>query len=133
MQHHSANVIVLILLSFTGCFRAVLVSTTSIEKGNEDDIVVSTKDGRQISFDSREYNLDADENGQRVLRGKGKLFLQGGPQFKSFDGTIPFREIERISRSEKTPMFYVAIVAATLAVGYVLFWSLALNGRGFGG
>ena len=133
MRYQSVIVIAVIFLSLTGCFRAVLVSTTAIEKSNEDDIVVSTKEGRQISFDSRQYNLDTDEHGQRVLRGKGKAFRQGEPQFKLFEGTIPIDDIKSISRPEKTSMFYVTIVAATLAVGYVLFWTLALNGRGFGG
>jgi hypothetical protein len=125
--------IAVIVLGFTGCFRAVLLNSTAIENNNEDDIVVSTKDCRRVSFNSRQYNLDSDENGRPAIRGKGKLYRKSESQFESFEGTIPIDDIERISTSEKTSMFYVTIVAATLAVGYILFWTLALNGRGFGG
>jgi len=122
-----------IALGITGCFRAVILNSTAIENSNEDDIVISTKDGRQVNFDSGQYNVNSDENGRRLVSGRGRVFRQGESQFESFEGSIPIDDIERISTSETITMFYVGIIAAaTLAVGYVLL-VIALNGRGFGG
>ena len=134
MQSHLLILsVVAIVFGVGGCFRAVLRTPTEVGNSNEDDIVISTKDGRQISFESHKYNLISDENGRQVIRGEGKMYRQGESQFESFEGSIPVDEIERISTSEKTTMFYVTIAAAALAVGYVLLWTIALNGRGFGG
>lgn len=128
MQYGSIYVIGLIVLSLTGCFRGVLLDSTAIERSNENDIVVSTKDAHQIKFASYQYNFDSDEKGRRVLRGKGKLYRQGESRFESFEGTILADNIQRISTSEKTSMFYVSIVAAAVGVGYLLF-AFALAGK----
>jgi hypothetical protein len=67
------------------------------------------------------------------LSGSGKIFVKGSSQFSDFNGSIPVDEIESIKTSEKTGMFYISLVAAGLAVGYVDLWLVALNGGGFGG
>lgn len=117
----------------TGCFRAAVLDLAAIEQSNEENIVVSIKDGRQVSFDSHQYSLDVDTNGRQVIRGRGKVYRQGESQFDLFEGGILIEDVEKISTSEKTTMFYVTVAAATLAVGYALIWVIALNGRGFGG
>jgi hypothetical protein len=122
-----------IVFGLSGCFQSVLLNTAAIENNNEDDIVVSAKDGRQISFGSHQYNLTTDQNGQQVVRGKGKVYHQGESQFKMFEGSIPVDNIVRITTSKKTTMFYLTIAAAAAVVGYAIIWAVALNGRGFGG
>ena len=122
-----------IVLGLAGCFRAVNLNSTAIESSNEDDIVVSTKDGRRVRFNSRKYCLDSDENGRQGIRGTGKVFRQGESQFKTFEGIIPIEDMERISTSERTSMFYVSIAATALAIGFALWLKFTLNGRGFGG
>jgi hypothetical protein len=125
--------VITIVFGFSGCFQSVILKTTAIENSNENNIVVSTKDGRQFSFNSDQYSLATDENGQQVIRGNGKVYHQGKSQFKSFEGSIPIDDIDRITTSEKTAMYYVSIATAAAVVGYAIIWAIALNGRGFGG
>ncbi|MBI5471108.1 MAG: hypothetical protein HY961_02050 [Ignavibacteriae bacterium] len=118
---------------FMGCFQSVQLTQAMIENSNEEDIVVSLRDGRKVSFGGQKYNLDVDENGRRVLRGKGKQYHKGESQFTSFDGAIPLESIEKITTSEKTSMFYIVIIGSTVAVGCIVLFLTALDGRGFGG
>lgn len=111
----------LAFLFLPGCFHAVLLQPESLQDNADEDIVVSTKDGRQINFDSHDYNIISDANGNLVLSGKGKVYRKGSSQFAPFDGDIPLNAIERISTSEKTAFFYPTIIALAF-VAWLVFW-----------
>jgi hypothetical protein len=68
-----------------------------------------------------------------VIRGKERIYHEKGPQFETFEGDIPLDNVKKISTYEHTPIFYIAIVTASLAVGVIVFLALAMGGRGFGG
>ena len=118
----------LALVFLPGCFHAVLLQPESLQDNTEEDIVVSTKDGRQISFDSYDYNIISDANGNLVLSGKGKAYRKGSSQFAPFEGDIPLNAIDRISTSEKTALFYPTILALAVAA-WLVFWVAHHLGR----
>ncbi len=94
---------------------------------------MSTIDGLLFAFEGEEYSLVTDDHGERFLRGKGKKYRDGQSEYQAFEGDIPLAQIGSIARSETTPMFYITIGMAALAVAMYLILALSLNGRGFGG
>jgi hypothetical protein len=125
--------LILCTLGVNGCFQSVLLTPSAIESNNEADIVVTTKQGHYINFNGHEYDLTTDEDGRQVVQGKGREYRNGGSQSEVFEGSISVDDIERISTSRKTTMFYVTVGVAAAAIGCFLVLTLALHGRGLGG
>jgi hypothetical protein len=121
------------LLSIVGCFQEVLLNPEGLRDNTEDAIVVSLKDGRRVRFGSDDYSVFTDSSGRDIMKGNGKVYHLQDTQFESFEGDIPLSEIDKVTTSEKTTMFYLIIAATGLTIAYIVAFSLALGGRGFGG
>jgi len=120
------------LLTLSGCIQTVLLKPEELRENSGDDIVVSIRDGRTINFSGEDYTI-AEIDERQVIRGKGRIYREKGPQFETFEGDIPLDNVKKISTYEHTPIFYVAIVTASLAAGFIVFLAVALGGRGSGG
>jgi hypothetical protein len=125
----------LILFSFTGCFRDIILNPESIEKHTDKNIVVTTKEGNKINFKKGEFQIITDTLGNRTLTGKGKIYNTNNSSFiKSFEGSISLNEIKTISTCcETTPWLYAIIGVSSVGIAYLAFVLIALQGRGFGG
>lgn len=134
LAYGSCFLLTLILFSFTGCFRDIILNPESVGKHSNRNIVVTTKEGNKIKFESGEYQIVTDTLGSQILKGKGKTIDEAGLFFKPFEGSLSLSEIETISACcESTPWLYVTIIGVSFTVGYIAVMAILFQGRGFGG
>ena len=112
---------------FPSCFRAVLLDSDTLANYADEDIVVSTKDGLRYRFAGGDYEITVNANGERVIKGEGKVYRGDGPEFDNFSGNVLVSDIERITTSETTPFLYISLALVAL-----LTW-LAISFARFGG
>jgi hypothetical protein len=115
-----------------GCFRAAPIQPDGLEMYSESDISVSTRDGRKYEFSANQHAVISDENGNKAIRGKAKVFAGTGPQFLWFDGDVLFQDILRISTPEKTDFYYVALVTSGVVLVLIVYMATLFRGN-FGG
>jgi hypothetical protein len=135
LAYGSCFLLTLILFSFTGCFRDIILNPESVEKHSNRNIVVTTKEGNKIKFKNGEFQIITDTLGIQTLTGKGKIYNTNNSSFiKSFEGSISLNEIKTISACcDTTPWLYVTIAGLSVAVVSLAYMALQLQGRGFGG
>ena len=100
---------------------------------NQEDIVVSTKDGFQYGFDANQYTTTTDSTGVTVVKGRGKQYRQGQSNFDWFEGSIPINSIERVSSIHNTTFFYVLMITAGVSLGLVLWLAIEFRGHSVAG
>jgi hypothetical protein len=113
--------VVSLFLLLPGCRSTVLLTEEDLQQNPTENIVVSTKDGRRISFAGGEYSLKPDSLGGQAIIGKGRLFYGNNPQFVRFEGTLPVREVENISTSENSALFYILIGTTGIILAIALY------------
>jgi hypothetical protein len=109
------------LFLLPGCSSTVPLTAEDLQQNPTENIVVSTRDGRRISFAGGDYSLKADSLGGQAIIGKGKLFYGNNPQFVRFEGTLPARDIENISTSAKNALFYILIGTTGIILAIALY------------
>ena len=97
-----------------GCYTQALLDVDSMSGTNANDIVVSTHDGRRVSFSCGSYDITMDTTGRKVLEGTGRLQSRLSAQDEPFEGQIPVDRIESIHSPEKSAFYYVSVVAVYL-------------------
>ena len=121
-------------LALAGCYNQVLLSSETVQLDTTKDIVVSTKDGRKISFSGGSYSISPDTMAQMLLEGTGRVLARASTQDEPFSGQVPFREILEIHSSEKSALYYTSIVVGAAATAYCIYLMIVLgSGRGLGG
>ena len=110
------------------CYNQVLLNADSIAHNNASDIVVSTKDGRRVSFSTGSYTVTTDTAGQKVLKGIGRVQPRVSAQDEPFAGEIPIDEIDTVYSSEKSAIFYVSIVTGVAATALVVVLVITFRG-----
>ena len=91
-----------------------MLDPETLSKSGNQDIVVTARDSLRYSFDGCNYVVTTDSGGLRYLAGSAKRYHFSSSQFASFHGMISFKDIERITTSERTPVFYAVVVSASL-------------------
>ena len=108
-------------LAASGCFREVLLETSSLSKLGTEDIIVTMKDGGRYVFDGGSYTVTADSAGEKILNGVGKRYLRNESQYSSFDGRVRMTDVDRISTTENSPYFYGFLVGAAASIGFMIW------------
>jgi hypothetical protein len=125
--------ILVLAMSFIGCFREVLHDPSSLKKSAEENIVVLTKDSSRYYFEGGSYSISPDTNGVQTVSGYAKKYHRKESRFTRFEGSIPLGDIEKISSDEKTPFFYISLGVVTIAIGLTIWVSIAFSHIGTGG
>ena len=129
IRHHLRCRLTLLMgLAFTGCFREVVRDPHAADQSNDDAIVVTTKDGFRYFFGGGDYVARVDSAGVEVLRGKGKRYRANSSEYVRFEGNIPFALIEKMTESETTPFLYLSIITLGAAIGFAVWWTIAVRG-----
>ena len=107
-----------------GCYTQVLIDQDSIATTNSNDIIVSVKDGRIVSFSSGSYTMATDTAG---LQGSGRVQPRLSAQDEPFAGQIPLDDIDSIHSSEKATFYYLSVVAGVAATSFVIVVLITLG------
>ncbi|MBI4546610.1 MAG: hypothetical protein HY707_01415 [Ignavibacteriae bacterium] len=111
-------------ITSTGCTHTQTFNPEHLYHDSNKTIIVHLKDARKIQFNRGDYQII--QLGTGIVKGRGKfLSNESGSERKSFEGTIEFDEIERITVTEITPLGQVvglvAIGVGTLILLVILF------------
>lgn len=120
--------VVVLAVIVGGCYNQVLLNTDSIGDATTGDIVVSTRDGRKVSFSSGSYSIVTDTTGRKVVKGTGRMQPRLSAPDEPFVGQIPIDEVESIHCLEKSTLFYFSVVAGVAATAVVIILVIALSG-----
>ncbi len=113
-----------------GCYNQILVPNDSLIKNNDQDIVVTTFDGKRVSFSDGDYIVTCDSLGQQVLNGEGRVRIHLWTEEEPFQGRIPVDEIDTVHVCEKSFLYYASAVGIITVAAYYLFLAIAFSGGG---
>ncbi len=111
-----------ILFLVPGCIITRDLTLEALEQKSEQDIIVTTADGREITFEASEFIIVLIDS-QYAVRGTGSQRMKANePESVSFKGDIPFSSIELVQTREKTAFYYTGpfLVAVVVAIYFIL-------------
>ena len=121
-------------VALAGCYNQVLLHPETVELDTTKDVVISTNDGRRISFSGGSYSVSSDTLGRMLVVGTGRVLARASTQDEPFSGQVPSQEIFEIHSSEKSALYYTSIALGAAATAYCIYLMIVLgSGRGLGG
>ena len=118
--------LLVVMMLISGCTSTKQISSIELSADNKQSIAVSMNDGRLIRFRVGDYSVNIDSE---TLQGKGKIILdRNSGRFEEFEGTIRLEEIQKITTTETTTIFYIAFGGTVLLVAYILIMSGLASG-----
>jgi hypothetical protein len=110
-----------------GCTHTNTYQPEHLYNERDKDILVYANDGRIILFKSGDYKTGGDA--MPAISGKGKLVInKEKEEYKDFEGTVGFSEIQNITTTETTTVGRIAVVGwITLGTVLLLFIAFPLH------
>ena len=126
-------VLLLLILSFSGCISENVIHTDNLKSDQTKDITISTRDGTKFEMVGDKYAVVASGD-TLFLRGRGHRYLsEDRIEPKSIEVSIPFDSILQIVTREKTVYYYSGPILFGVAAGMIVLYIFFTNGRGLGG
>jgi hypothetical protein len=119
-------------VQFAGCFQQTVRDPESLMCVNDKKILVTTKDGWRYWFSGGEYSVVIDSTGTKVLTGKARRYRGENTQGDSFEGSLPFARIEKVTVSETTPLVYFSLGMLSGITVLTVWILISLHGLRFG-
>lgn len=105
-----------------GCIITKGLTLEALEQESEQDIIVTTADGREITFEASEFIIVLIDS-QYSVRGSGSQRMKATESERvSFKGDIPFSSIALVQTRKKTAFYYTGpfLVAVVVASYFIL-------------
>ncbi len=111
-----------LLFLVPGCIVTKDLTLEALEQKSDQDIVVTTSDGREITFEASEFIIVLLDSQYAVRGSGGQRMKVNEPERVSFEGDIPFSSIALVQTRKKTAFYYTGpfLVAVVVASYFIL-------------